>query len=173
MSAERLAARWRAGLLSGLKRAGPVEAVTSNEEASCFYHPASQAAVPCAACGRFLCSVCDLEIDGRHLCPGCLERGGDSGAADRLVTERTLWDRIALSLAVLPMLIFYFTLITAPMAVFIALRYWRSPLGLVTLNRFRFVLALAIAGLQIVGWIVLFGWLAVLFTSELSDGAAG
>ena len=48
------------------------ESVVSDEDASCFYHPRKKAVVPCVRCGRFLCALCDLEIDGQHLCPGCL-----------------------------------------------------------------------------------------------------
>src|SRR5689334_13554458 len=41
-------------------------------EASCFYHPQKKASLPCDACGRFLCALCDCELHGQHFCPGCL-----------------------------------------------------------------------------------------------------
>src|SRR5271166_5060845 len=47
------------------------ETLGGEAEASCFYHPESRAAVPCDECGRFLCRLCDLEVEGRHLCPSC------------------------------------------------------------------------------------------------------
>jgi hypothetical protein len=47
----------------------------SEGQAACFYHPQNIAIVSCESCGRFLCSVCDIEIDRRHICPGCLESG--------------------------------------------------------------------------------------------------
>src|SRR4029453_12242931 len=34
------------------------EAVLTDEEASCFFHPEKKAVVPCQACGRFLCLLC-------------------------------------------------------------------------------------------------------------------
>src|SRR5215469_11439342 len=49
------------------------EAVMEATESSCFYHPAKKAVIPCEACGRFLCGLCDCEFNGSHLCPSCLE----------------------------------------------------------------------------------------------------
>src|SRR5258708_17744559 len=60
------------------------EAVVTDGEASCFYHPAKRAVVPCDSCGRFLCAVCDVEMDGQHLCPGCIESGRKKGRMVKL-----------------------------------------------------------------------------------------
>jgi hypothetical protein len=49
--------------------------VQTEKEAGCFYHPAKKAAVACSVCGRFLCALCDVEFNNRHLCPMCLEKG--------------------------------------------------------------------------------------------------
>jgi hypothetical protein len=59
---------------------------------------------------------------------------------------------MALSLALLPLLIFYFTILTAPMAMYIALRYWNAPRSIVHRTRIRYVLALLIAAAQMAGW---------------------
>jgi hypothetical protein len=71
-------------------------------EASCFYHPQKKAAVPCEACGRFLCALCDCELHGKHFCPACLETGKQKGKIQKLESQRTLYDNIALALAVYP-----------------------------------------------------------------------
>jgi len=127
-------------------------AVQSAEgESTCFYHAGYRAAVPCDACGRFLCSLCDLEIGSRHLCPECIHRS-IQGPKATMTSERILWDRLALSLAVLPIFTFYFTVVTAPAAIFIALRHWRSPGSLVSHGRWRFVVAVLCATLQLAGW---------------------
>jgi len=44
-------------------------------EAVCFFHPSNRAALPCDVCGRFLCTICDLPMGSRHLCPVCLSNG--------------------------------------------------------------------------------------------------
>jgi hypothetical protein len=128
------------------------EAVMIEGESSCFYHPQKKAVLPCEGCGRFLCALCDCELHGQHFCPMCLETGKKKGKIKNLQNERTLYDSIALSLAVLPMLIFYFTVVTAPMALVIAIRYWNTPLSLVRRSRIRYVLAIFISSLQIAGW---------------------
>src|SRR2546427_7131247 len=95
------------------------EALLLEGEASCFYHPQKKAALPCQGCGRFLCALCDCELHGQHFCPACLETGRKKRKIKSLENERTLYDSIALSLAVLPVLItffIYFTFITAPAA---------------------------------------------------------
>src|SRR5437667_2555281 len=129
------------------------EAVLVEGESTCFYHPQKKAVLPCEGCGRFLCALCDCELHGQHFCTVCLEIGRKKGKIKSLENQRTLYDSIALSLAILPLLIFYLTFITAPAALFIALRYWNAPRSLVHRSRIRLVLAILIAGLQIVGWV--------------------
>ena len=133
----------------------PGEALLSEGDPGCFEHPRKKAVVPCAWCGRFLCALCDLEFQGEHVCPGCLERGKAKGRLTTLETQRTLYDRVALSLAILPMLLFYFTVITAPIALYMALRHWSSPGSLVSPGKARFVAAILISSLQIFGWAAL------------------
>ena len=132
-------------------RAG--EVILMEGEASCFYHPQKKAAVPCEGCGRFLCALCDCEHQGLHLCPSCLETGRTKGKIKSLENRRTRYDNLALSLALLPFLIFYFTIITAPMTIYVALRYWKSPPGLTQRSRAKFVIAAGVAALQIAGWV--------------------
>jgi hypothetical protein len=121
-------------------------------ESTCFYHPQKKAVIPCQGCGRFLCALCDCELHGQHFCPACLEVGQSKGKIKNLQNTRTLYDSVALSLAILPLLIFYVTVLTAPMALYIALRYWKAPMSIVRRSKFRFVLAIIISTLQILGW---------------------
>jgi hypothetical protein len=130
------------------------EALVVDTEASCFYHPQKKAVLPCEGCGRFLCALCDCELQGQHFCPVCLETGKKKGRIQRLENERTLYDSIALSLAVYPLLIFYLTTFTAPVAVFIALWRWNAPRSIIHRTRLRLILAIVIASLEIAGWAV-------------------
>jgi hypothetical protein len=141
------------------------EAVMVEGESSCFYHPQKKAVRPCDGCGRFVCALCDCQLNGQHFCPACLETGKTKGKIKSLDNQRTLYDSIALSLAIFPLLIFYFTLITAPMALFVAIRYWKSPPSLVRRSKIRFVVAIIFAVLQIAGWGILFVFLATRHSS--------
>ena len=133
------------------------EIIMVDGEASCFYHPQKKAILPCQGCGRFLCALCDCELNGQHFCPACLETGKTKGKIKSLENRRTLYDSIALSLAVYPLLIFYFTLVTAPVALFVAIRYWNAPRSIIRRTRIRYVVAIVLASMQIAGW----GWLFV------------
>jgi len=130
------------------------EALLVDNEASCFFHPKKKAVLPCEACGRFLCALCDCELQSQHFCPSCLETGRQKGKIKRLEYQRMRYDSVALALAICPLLIFYFTILTAPIALYVALRYWNAPRSLVYRTKWRLVLAIVIATLEIGGWAV-------------------
>jgi hypothetical protein len=131
------------------------EAIEIETEASCFYHPSSRAAVPCDECGRFLCRLCEIEINGRHLCPTCFETGASANKLN-VETSRTMYDSIALALATLPTILFWPALIASPAAIFIAIRRWRAPGSIVPRTRVRYYLALlfALLGLGLMGALI-------------------
>lgn len=119
----------------------------------CFYHPGKPAVVPCGSCGRFLCALCDVELSaGEHICFTCLEAGKKKKKRVDLENHRTLYDGIALRLAVLPMFIFWFTLVTAPVALYVAIRYYGKPTSIIPRTRYRFIVAGFLALCQIAGW---------------------
>ncbi|HLH55184.1 MAG TPA: hypothetical protein VKY92_16380 [Verrucomicrobiae bacterium] len=128
------------------------EALVIETEAGCFYHPQKKAVTPCDGCGRFLCALCDCELHGEHFCPTCLETGRKKGKIKRLEQERTLYDSIALALAVYPLLIFYFTVVTAPISLILAIRFWNAPRSIVHRTKIRFVVAIILSSLQLIGW---------------------
>ncbi len=135
------------------------EALISEDQSACFYHPQKQAVVPCDACGRFLCSLCDVEFNDQHLCPFCLETGQRKGKIRNLQNERVRHDRIALALALVPIVTFYFTVFTAPMAILYAAWHWRTPVSIVHRTKIFFVIATLVAGAQIAAWVALITFL--------------
>ena len=118
------------------------EALLVDGESSCFYHTQKKAHTPCDACGRFLCALCDLEFNGQHLCPRCLESGKTKGKLRSLENHRTLYDSAALWMAILPLLVFPFVAVTGPIAVFVAVRYWNEPGSIIRRSRVRSVIAI-------------------------------
>ncbi|MCP4403169.1 MAG: hypothetical protein GY801_38415 [bacterium] len=132
------------------------ESLMSDDEAGCFYHPHKRAIVHCQQCGRFLCALCDIEISGQHLCAACLESGKKKGKLKNLENHRTLYDSVALRLSLYPLLLFYPTFISAPATIFVAIRYWKTPGSIVRRSKVRFVVAIVIAILEIVAWVLLF-----------------
>ena len=138
-------------------RGRAAEALASMEDASCFYHPAKKAAVPCDRCGRFLCTLCDLELDGRHVCPECIEIERRAGNTLR-PGGRPLHDLVALAVAALGTVpgIWFLSFITGPVALFMAIRYWNEPLrSPVPRGRWRLVVAGILGLLQTGAWLFL------------------
>jgi hypothetical protein len=136
------------------------ETILTEGEAGCFYHPRKRAIIPCHACGRFLCGLCDVELHGQHLCPVCLEIGSRKGKLTSLENHRILYDSAALSVAILPILVWPLTVFTGPMAVFMGFRYWDAPSSVVPRTKVRLVLAIMIGLIQIVLWgVLVYIWL--------------
>jgi hypothetical protein len=138
---------------SGLPQGDTGEILLDDSEASCFYHPQKKAVIHCETCGRFLCSLCDLEFKNRHICPSCLEHGRKKEKTRDMANHRILYDHLALWVAALPLLIFWITIVTAPMALYLSIKHWNSPSGIIPRSRARFIAAIIIAIAQIVGWI--------------------
>lgn len=138
---------------SGTARTG--EAITIEGEASCYYHSHKRAVAICASCGRFICSLCETELAGSCLCPSCIDLGRQNEELETLVTQRTLHDSLALSIALLPMLFFPVTIISAPIVIYLVIRHWKKPGSILPRTKIRLVCAFLIALAQISGWLML------------------
>jgi hypothetical protein len=127
------------------------EAVGADTEASCFYHAQNRAESPCDECGRFLCRLCELDVDARRICPGCFSAGARGRKIQEVDTRRTMYDSIALALATFPVLLFWPALVAAPMSLYFVIRHWNSPRSILPRTRIRFYLAALFATLEIGG----------------------
>lgn len=121
--------------------------------ASCFYHPQKQAVVPCDRCGRFLCSLCQVDFLGQNWCPQCIQASSEKGQLAQLDQSRKLYDNMALMLAIFPAFLIWPTIVTAPVTVYLCIRYWRAPSSIVPRSKARFVIAIALAALELGAWI--------------------
>lgn len=135
------------------------EHVQTQGQAECYYHPGKMAVAPCSGCGRLLCALCEIPFDGRTLCTHCLQSGRDNQQLPSVGKNRFLYDNLALALAAWPIIVLpfiFFTIITAPAAIYVVLRYWGSTHSLLPRTKYRFVLALLLALAELVGWVSLF-----------------
>jgi DNA-directed RNA polymerase subunit RPC12/RpoP len=115
-------------------------------EASCFYHVNKRASSTCGRCGRFVCSLCTVEFDSAIWCPGCMADAQAGKKHAGLENRRVLWDSIALGTATFPFFMGIWPAAPGSLAaIFISLRYWRSPGSLIPRMKWRFVLAILIA----------------------------
>jgi hypothetical protein len=131
------------------------EALLMEGESSCFYHPAKKATIVCQSCGRFLCALCDLELNGRHVCPVCLESGQKKAKFKDLENTRVLWDKLSLAVALVPILFLWTSIVGAPVTLYLIWRYRKAPCSLTGKSNLSFVVAGVLAVLQITGWSLL------------------
>jgi hypothetical protein len=149
------------------------ERLLVDDDSACFYHAEKKAAIVCEECGRFLCALCDTPFEGRHLCPTCVERRIEKPREGAVQSSYTYHDSIALALAVLSFVPFfwYLSLFLAPVSLYIAVRYWRTPLSATPRGRWRIVAAAILSIAALVMWTTLFGSIIGFFmTSVTGDG---
>jgi hypothetical protein len=127
------------------------ELLLVDNESSCFFHQNKQAVTACSNCGRFLCALCDIDLNGQHLCISCIERGKKKGKISKLQNKNFLYDNIVLGMAILPVFTFYLPVITAPATIFLAIKYWNKTSGIIKRGRLRILLALLVALMEIIG----------------------
>jgi len=121
-----------------------------DEDANCFFHEDKVASILCEQCGVYMCSLCDLEIDGRHICPQCFKKQKDN--INTLTKRANLYDEILLSLSILTFFLWFLTFVTAP-AIFVAsIICWDKVKTPYRRGKWRFAVAMGIAVIQIMVW---------------------
>jgi len=141
----------------GMSKGSAGDALLDGQDASCFHHPSKKAVVVCDMCGRFLCALCSIELGGQRVCSACIASAKKKGKLGKLQNRRTLHDELALALALVPAVLVWPTIITAPLVIGMTVRHWNTPLSVLPRGRIRFILAALIAGCQIVMWAVVLG----------------
>lgn len=164
-------ARLRIHIFPALAREhdAPVETALSEGHSSCFYHAHKRAVITCENCGRFLCSLCDVEIGGVHCCPACLESGKRKQELVALEVQHTRYDRIALALTTMPFITLFFwwlSLLAAPAALFLVIRFWNRKSKILPGTHMINTIAGLLAIAEICGWIALFYFLFQVQTSH-------
>ena len=137
-------------LFRGIQTPRQAERIVSDEHAGCFYHPDKTVAVPCDLCGRFLCDLCDVRMGSRHLCPSCIASAVGDGKEASLTNSYFAWDSLAWRLAVWPLAV------TPIIALYLALRHWKSPTGPFARTRVRWIVAATLGPIQIIAWVWVF-----------------
>lgn len=130
-----------------------VDAILEEGQSSCFFHPNLPATAVCQISGRLICDLCKTEWAGQTVSFEALQSTLKQGGKGRHGAGRTRWDNIALSLAVLPLLVWPVTLVTAPLA--LGLVVWRvrkGPCSAVHRSGWRYLVAGVLAVLQIGFW---------------------
>ena len=126
------------------------EAIQAEGESACFLHAGKRAVGACDSCGRFVCALCRIEWGQRVLCPACVSAA--EKRTDLLVRSRPLYDSMALAVAGVSLLLLEVSLLTAPFAIWLAIRGLRAPGSLTPRTKVRAWLAIILATVEFVGW---------------------
>ena len=136
------------------EEAAKIERITEFDEgaAHCFYHEDKKTAAICDYCGCFMCALCDIELDGKHICPKCLEKRSSKDELDSLVNKQVQHHMIALFVALIGPC---FLAIPSFFAVVYAIRGLKAKPNIyaksAVLQKTVSVIALIIASLSIIG----------------------
>ncbi|MEJ2731062.1 MAG: hypothetical protein P8185_21580 [Deltaproteobacteria bacterium] len=74
-----------------------------------------------------------------------------------LETHRVCYDKVTFFVALISTILIWPTIITAPIVLFMVIRYWSAPGSIIPRSKIRFILAFGIACLQIAAWILFLG----------------
>lgn len=130
--------------------------VMEDGQSGCYFHPKLVATAICELSGRMICELCCTQWQGKQVSFEALQAALSRGEITKEAGARVRWDNIAFSLALLPLLFWPVTLLTAPVALFIAI--WKGRKGrcsVVQRSAWRFWLAGLLAALQVAGWIAI------------------
>lgn len=134
-----------------------VDTIIEEGQSSCFFHPKLPASQVCDISGRLICDLCQTEWNGRIVSFEALQSALGKAGPGAPTNARLRWDNIALSLSVLPLLLWFITIVTAPVVLFIVIWQGRKgPCSVVQRSGWRYLLAGALALLQIAAWVSLF-----------------
>jgi len=137
-------------------------------EAACYNHATRKAVLVCESCGRFLCSLCDLETNQRHYCPSCFETRQTAGRLGQLPTQLLRYDRIAVALSFCSLVLCCWpSILTAPAVFFLAFRYWNAPGSESRGARIGIISSVILSLLQLGWWVVLI--LSLIFLPEIQE----
>lgn len=132
----------------------------SEADAACFFHPGKRAEAACDQCGRYVCALCQLELDGRTSCPACLAVGSRAEGDGALGRARFRWDLLTGVLIVVPLMtvcLAWLTPLTCLIAVLISLWKMNSVASRMHQVRVRLQLALVAAvGLGVASTIAIY-----------------
>lgn len=136
----------------------PAESVLESGVTSCFYHDGKKAVLPCDDCGRFLCALCEIELNGQHLCPSCIDRSRTKGGLANLENSRKDYARASFLTFVIPLMLFFLFpiwLLTGPVAIGLGIFSFFRPGSIVGPRRWRAVVGIVGGAVQIVLALVL------------------
>lgn len=131
--------------------------IAAEADARCRYLPELKAETVCDSCGALLSQKAAAHWGEKVYCLPCVHRLRDSGAVDEgggLLGRLTIYDNLALLLVTL---LTPLSLLTAPVALYLLIRYRKAPRGLLPRSSGRWWLALGLSLISLLLWLGFLG----------------
>ncbi len=146
--------------------------LSAEGDATCSFYPELKAEHVCDECGCFMSEKAAVNWGGKTLCLPCLHTLREKKGKGGYRASVRLYDNMALGLIVPFLLLFplaFFTILTAPVALYYVIRYRKSSRGIVPRSSFRWWLALLLS-LAVNGvWLFLIiSWIGLLIENITS-----
>lgn len=61
--------------------------VIDQSESTCYVHQENRAQAVCHECGKFMCSLCEISLEGKSMCPSCLNSARQENPQEHLVKQ--------------------------------------------------------------------------------------
>ncbi len=140
-----------------VRRPAPEPSPSGADGAICYFHDARAALAACQSCGRYVCELCELKLEGRQICPDCFNRGLLNQQWSSLRQHEILYDTLALELAFAGWFLWMLAPLLDAYIVYLLLRHWNGPRAcLLPRNRWRFYLAMPVMAVPLGYWLFLF-----------------
>jgi hypothetical protein len=93
---------------------------------ACAAHKRNAAVTSCSRCGVFMCTLCQVEADGKVWCPACFDRLSAEGALESARTSFRDWAGLCHAFALLGLPLFFLGLAFGPGALYCGVRAVRQ-----------------------------------------------
>jgi len=139
------------------KREAIADAIAADGDARCRFLPALKAQTVCDSCGALLSEKAAAHWGEKVFCLPCVQRLRDAGPVGEgggLLGRLKIYDNLALLLVTL---LAPLSLLTAPVALYLLIRYRRAPRGLVPRSPGRWWMAMVLSLVSLTLWLGLLG----------------
>ncbi len=140
-------------ILKELNQGEKICTITEEDDANCYKHQKNLAVKACDHCGAYICSLCDIEIHGEHICPDCFNNQQKSQSNSK---SNFMHAQLAFILSIAQVFIWYLIPIFSIGIIIYSIIFWKkdkNPYG--KSSKIFFILAILISLIALIGFSIL------------------
>ncbi len=150
-------------ILKELNQGEKICTVTEDDDANCYKHQKNLAVKSCEHCGAYICSLCDIEVNGKHICPDCFNNQQNSPSNGK---SNFMHAQLAFILSIVQVFIWYLIPIFSIGIIIYSIIFWRKDKNPYSnSSKIFFVLAILISLIALIT-------ITVIFIKIISNGGS-